>query len=313
MIHVPVTITARNEERAIGACIDSLISSKRFAERRLPVVLDFLVVLDDCTDRTEVIASDRGIACVESRGGKVEAQRRGMRPGPFRIFSDADILVAENTLHALCETMLSDDRVAVAFPPKTPLPPRRRTPLARALHVYNRRHGFSSQRTWFSGKLFAIRSWEIPNAEDLARRAATISPSRFYDYAAGMRVDDIYLSRKALLDGGPDALRETYEGLVLFRAPETWVGMYRYYRRMRMELERMDSLFPETREIHERHGVRGTDLLVTASRAERHAWHLFQAALFACRGAYVVERAYYERMSPTPCQPWPAIGETKAF
>ncbi len=311
MIAIPLTITAKNEERALGACLDSLLASIESAEGELGVRIEPLVVLDECTDRTGEVARARGVRCVISAGGKVEAQRRGLRPGPFQLFSDADITVTEDTLLALCEAMLEDETLRVAHPPKTPLPPLRQTPIARALHVYNLRRGFSSQRSWFSGKLFAIRDWAIPTHAELAIRATQLPRSAFYDYAGCMRVDDVFLSRKALLDGGPGSIRETTRGLVRFRAPETLLGMYRYYRRLRRELERMDALFPETRDVHRAFGSRHPDLLHASPFLERAAWHLFQTVLLGCRAAYVAERIYYERLSSAPLEPWPAIAETK--
>ncbi|MGA9526301.1 MAG: glycosyltransferase [Myxococcaceae bacterium] len=311
MISIPLTITAKNEERALGACLDSLLASLRSAEGELGVRIDPMVVLDECTDGTEEVARARGVRCVPSTGGKVEAQRRGLRPGPFQLFSDADITVTEDTLPALCEAMLGDEALRVAHPPKTPLPPIRRTPLARALHVYNLRRGFSSQRSWFSGKLFAIRGWAIPTQAELAVRAAGLPRSAFHDFAGGMRVDDVFLSRKALLEAGPAGIRETTRGLVRFRAPETLRGMYRYYRRLRRELERMDALFPETRGVHRAFGSRIPDLLRGSPFLERAAWHTFQTVLLGCRAAYVAERLYYDHVSSVPLEPWPAIAETK--
>jgi hypothetical protein len=87
--------------------------------------------------------------------------------------------------------------------------------------------------------------------------------------------------------------------------------MYRYYRRMRMELERLDALFPETSDVHRRYGRRRPDRLARAPAGERWAWRVFQLALAGCRGVYRLERAYYERWSATACDPWPAVLETK--
>ncbi len=87
--------------------------------------------------------------------------------------------------------------------------------------------------------------------------------------------------------------------------------MYRYYRRMRMELERLDLLFPETREAHRRYGRRRPDRLAAAPAHEQLAWWVFAAALAACAGLYRVERAYYQHWSRKPCDPWPVIDETK--
>lgn len=311
MIRVPLTISAKNEASAIGPCLDSLMRSIGVAERTLPVAIDVCVVADDCTDDTVALARGRGVEVVQSTGGKVEAMRAGARPGPFQIFSDADIIVTPDTIGALCTAMIERSSLQVAFPPKTPLPPRRTDPLCRALYLYNLHRGFSSSRTWFSGKLFAIRTFDMPSRAEVQARARRLPIDRFYDYRAGMRVDDIFLSRAVLREHGPKALAETTEGTVWFRAPETFEGMYRYYRRMRLELERIDRLFPETRAVARRYGHRAPDLLPTASAGQRRAWRVFCAALLACKARYIAERWYFARHSSNACDPWPVVEETK--
>jgi glycosyltransferase involved in cell wall biosynthesis len=307
---VPVTIAAKNEQQCLGACLDALLASVRYAAAR-GIVCELLVVLDDCTDDTEAVARDRGVRTLRSSGGKVEAQRAGLREGPLCVFVDADVLVTPPTLAALVETMRARPGVVVAWPRRRPLPPRARGWLAWALHVYNRERGFSSQRTWFNGKCFAMRGWHVPTRAELAPRVARLPVDRFYDYAAGMRVDDIYLSRLVVAEGGPEALVETEEGCVVYRAPETWRGMYRYYRRMRMELERVSALFPELDAAAARFGARRADRLATASLAERAAYGAFTLALGVCRVGYRLERAYYQRFARTTCPAWPPVEETK--
>lgn len=307
---IPVTVAAKNEAQALGPCLDALLASARHAAQH-GYRCELEVVLDDCTDGTEAVARARGVATRRTSGGKVEAQRAGLRPGPFQIFVDADVLVTPPTLAAMIRTMLARPELAVASPPRVPLPPLARGRLARALHVYNRERGFSSQRTWFNGKCFAIRRWHVPTRAELAPRIAHLPRDRFYDYAAGMRVDDIYLSRRIVADQGPEALAETTEGCVYFRAPETLRGMYRYYRRMRMELERCSALFPELDGAHRRFGSRRPDRLAAAPLADRIAYLEFQLALAVCRAGYRVERWYYQYLSRRTCPAWPPIEETK--
>jgi len=308
---IPVTIPARNEERALGPCLDALLESARHAKEEAGIELDLLVVLDDCTDATLDVARSRGVRTLASSGGKVEAQRAGLREGPFAVFVDADVLVTKPTLAALAAAMLTRPEVMVAFPRKLPLPPMSSRRLARALHAYNREHGFSSQRTWFNGKCFAIRGWSIPSRAEIAARIERLPVDRFHDYAAGMRVDDVYLSRRIVAEQGPAALLETERGCVYYRAPETLRGMYRYYRRMRMELARVSALFPELEDVHARFGVRRADRLAQASPGDRARYVEFQIALAACRAGYRLERAYYRHVARSTCPAWPPVEETK--
>jgi glycosyltransferase involved in cell wall biosynthesis len=301
---IPVIIAARNEERAIGACLDSLLASARAAEARLPVRFHLIAVLDDCTDGTRgEVARRPSVEILVSSGGKVEAQRRAASlDAPFRIFADADLLADTDALGCLAQAMLEDRHLLAAFPRLEPLPPRRRTPLAKALHVYNLRRGFSSQRSWFNGKLFALRKVSLPSREEVRSRARLLPKSRFFDYEQGLIADDILLSRRVLLLGGPSALRET-EGCVRYRAPETLRGMYFYYRRLRREIARTDALFPETLGAHQ---TRTADLLPQAPLREKALHAIFQGALLVCRALYRLEVAAKFQIDP-----WPSIAETK--
>lgn len=208
---IPITVTAKNEERAIGRSLDALLESCA----RSREACDVLVVLDDCTDGTARVVEQRGVRHVTSSGGKVEAQRRGVRPSPFNIFADADIVCSPGVIAELIEVMRTREEVQVAFPHKQPMPPLRASALARGLHRYNQRR--PATRTWFSGKLFAIRHWDIPH---------------------GVKVDDMYLSAGL----SPEQLYETASS-IWFRAPETFAGMYAYYHRMRSEAERLGIRF----------------------------------------------------------------------
>lgn len=318
VVEVPVVVCARNEERAIGATLGALLAAVRHAEARSSVRYALMVVLDDTTDGTAaVVARHAGVCTVESHGGKVEAQRAGVRhfasrAPPFIVFCDADVRPSEDALLALSSLLFERAEVEVAACPLRPLAPRRSTLVAAASHTYNRRRGFSSSRTWFNGKLFAMRAWSVPSRAALQSRIARLPRDPFYDFDVGLVVDDIYLSRMVVREHGPGAIVETERGCVSYRAPETWRGMNRYYRRMRRELERLDLLFPETRPVHMAHGRRRPDLLSDAPLRERVRHAVFRVALAACHAAYVTERAWVRHVRRAPRAFWPPIAETKA-
>jgi glycosyltransferase involved in cell wall biosynthesis len=310
---VPLAVTAKNEERAIAACLESLRRAVAFAEARLPLRFDLVVVLNDCSDRTEEVVRREGVAMLHTTGGLVEAQRAAVRPAPFLVYSDADIAISEDTLAAVAGVMLERPEVMVAYPSKIPLPPRRRGLLAQALYVYNLHDGFQTRRQYFNGRFFAIRHWHIPGRAELHDRSAALPVDGFYRFGDGIRVDDIYLSRWVLHEWGPTAIVEVPEGRLWFRPPETLAGMYRYYRRMRMEIERLDVLFPELRAIHQRHGVRWYDWarVRQSSARERWLWRLFRLALVGCKVWYMGERFYYRHLARGGPPSWPPVEESK--
>ncbi len=318
---IPVAVTVRNEENAIVACLGALQRAIAAAESRLPLRFELLAVLNDCTDRTEDrVRTVPGVRIIHSSGGKIEAQRAacvqartGTQPAPFRVFSDADIHVEENALYEVSRVLLDDPLVQVAYPSKVPLRPRSRSLLAEALYVYNRRDGFQTARRYFNGKFFAIRSWSAPTLEELQPRLAGLPTDRFYQFHAGLRIDDIYLSRLLLARHGWEAIREVTNAKIHFRPPETLAGMYRYYKRMRLEIERLDILFPELHPVHRLHGRREADwaVLRRAPPRERLLWRVFHAALWLCKVWYRIERFAYRRLACGDCPTWNPIPETK--
>lgn len=314
-VTIPLAITARNEERAIGACLDSLLLAVDYAEARSSVRYDVMVVLDECDDRTgEIAARLARVRTVASRGGLVEAQRQvATSEAPFVIFADADIAVSESAIHDLTVALLERPGLRVAYGRKSPLPPERATILARALWSFNHNDGFQTPRHWLNGRLFAIRGWSIPTREELLPRLSALPRDPFYDFHAGMRIDDIYLSRSILHDHGPGAIAEIATARVDYRPPATFAGMYKTYRRMRMENERLDILFPELARVHRRFGVRRIDAtrFRSAPVGDRLLFLVFHFAMLPVRARYRVERAWYQRFARKVCEPWALIPETK--
>jgi glycosyltransferase involved in cell wall biosynthesis len=275
---VTVAVTAKNEAATIGGCLRSLLASAREAEAQLLLAFRVVVILDDCTDNTEDIARSFGVETKLSTGGLVEAQRLVARERPFVIFSDADILIGETALTAVCRAMLENAALQVAYPRKTPLCPSSRSLLAEALYCYNRVNGFQDARRYFNGKFFAIRDWRVPTLAELQSRLARLSPDGFYDFHVGMRIDDIYLSRDILLRYGGEAILEVPDSEIFFRPPETFAGMYHTYRRMRLEIERLNILFPESAPAHQNRRFQ-RDVERRAPLRDRLLWRWFRVLL----------------------------------
>lgn len=297
---ISVVVAAKNEASAIGACLDALA---RAVERARPTPFSVRVVCDDCTDTTEQIARTRGVEVLRSSGGKIAAQRLGCSgmDAPYHVFCDADVVVSPDALVALADAM-RDPRVLAASVPRVPVRPARTTAIAHASYVYNLRRGFRIEPGWISGRLFAVRRHEIPTV-----RGA--DGDRFLALERGLVAEDLYLSRRARHEGGPDAIVETTHGRVYFRPPETVRGLYRYYRRLRREGQRTDALAPELRggAVHRRtdHGA-----LARAPVHEQRAFALFQHTIRLLEVVYRVERAV-RRTIGRPGAAWPRVEESK--
>jgi glycosyltransferase involved in cell wall biosynthesis len=311
---IPIGITARNEAATILGLIASLRVSISQATKTLGVEYEIHVLLNDNEDNTpELLASQPDLFLWETHGGLVEAQRALVAASPrvpFVIFTDADILLHPDTITQLTAALQSNPSLQIAYAAKLPVPPKRRTPLARALYLYNLNEGYQTTRNYCNGQCFAIRHWNIPTVDELHWDIAADNP--FLNLAAGIRTDDIFLSRDVLRRHGPAGL-ECVPAAVRYRPPETLRGMFHKYQRMCLEIERMHHYFPDSRQTHTRLGRRALDrsLLRQAPLSEQFYYGLFQSALVFCKLAYSAQRIYYTHLSSEPCPTWRPVQETK--
>jgi len=311
---IPIGITARSEARNILALLGSLGEAVARASAELGCAYDLHILLNDSTDETpDLLAGIPGVSVWYTTGGIVEAQRllveRCGKDAPFLVFSDADILVHREALLEISRVMLECPEVEVAYAEKYPISPVRRTPLAKALYLYNLREGYQTTRHYFNGQFFAIRRWQIPKPRELRWDPRLDSP--FLHLAAGIRTDDTYLSREVLSRAGPGAIRCLPCG-ILYRPPETLRGMFRKYQRMRLELERLACYFPQTEDCHQRWGRRpDAARLAAAPLDEKLYYALFHAALGVCKAAYCAQKIYFTQFASRPCPTWSPVVESK--
>jgi hypothetical protein len=240
-------------------------------------------------------------------GGKVEALRAGMSDAAdIHVCIDADVALGPRTLFDLVETLRREPGVLATCPPLTPEPlvgfP---TPLGWALHRYNAARGFSSERLWLSGRCYALRRVAFPAPQEMAERAARVPRSRaFPGISAPLAADDVWLTR-ALLAHGAHSIRHVVTDPVSYRAPSSFLGMSRTYRRLRRELARVDRLFPELpspgrdRRVDSLHDPR-----------DRLALALFRGALLGCRAHAKLEELRHAVAGGAP-DPWPVVTESK--
>lgn len=125
---VAVIVPARNEERLIGAMLESLLVQTRPADR-------ILVVADNCTDRTVEIAGSFGVEVMETIGNtakKAGALNQGyalVKDADVLIQIDSDIVIAPTFLAEMVAGLHSDDRAGAvtarvgvqAFPGGSPV------------------------------------------------------------------------------------------------------------------------------------------------------------------------------------------------
>jgi glycosyltransferase involved in cell wall biosynthesis len=118
-----VIIPARNEERLIGACLESI----RVAAVPYPDQVEVIVVLNRCTDQTEAIAHSSGARIVrEDARNLARIRNAGARSavGEILLTIDADSTMSHGTLVAIDQALSSGTTVGGG----TPIRPDRYSP-----------------------------------------------------------------------------------------------------------------------------------------------------------------------------------------
>jgi glycosyltransferase involved in cell wall biosynthesis len=118
-----IIIPARDEERFIGACLDSI----RVAAALHPDQVEVIVVLNRCSDRTEEIARQFGARTIREDARNLSAIRNaGARSavGSILVTIDADSTMSQNTLVAIDRALTPGTTVGGG----TPIRPDRTSP-----------------------------------------------------------------------------------------------------------------------------------------------------------------------------------------
>lgn len=301
MTWVRVVVPARNEARSLPALLAS-VDMALVPCRDRGWFVEVVVVTDRCGDDTAVVAGQCGAVVVDATlPGKVEALRAGFHAAvDVHVCIDADVAVGTATIVDLVQTLLSTPTALATCPPlAVPPTPAKATPLAWALWRYNGARGFSAERLWLSGRCFAVRQIAFPTVEEMEKRSAGVDPT----LAGPLLIDDIWLSRRLLHDGGPFAIVHVDTDPVVFRPPATFTGMSRTWRRLRRELRRIAVLFAELPAP-----VRDRGIEMTRRPAADHlALLLFRVALQLCRA-----HAWWLERFGSDDDHWPVVQESKA-
>jgi glycosyltransferase involved in cell wall biosynthesis len=103
---VSIAIPARNEQRYVGACIQSLLESARIAG----VPIEIVVALNRCTDRTREVAEGLGARCVVEDAKCIAAVRNAAvraTTAPYVITIDADSRVKPGSISSVLRKLHS--------------------------------------------------------------------------------------------------------------------------------------------------------------------------------------------------------------
>jgi len=103
-----VIIPARDEEKFIGKCIESV----KAATEGISGEIEIVVVLNRCTDRTEEIASNHGAVIVRQDSGTIGKIRNAgveASSGENIVFIDADSIMPRGLMEDISQSLTTDE------------------------------------------------------------------------------------------------------------------------------------------------------------------------------------------------------------
>jgi hypothetical protein len=205
---------------------------------------------------------------IHSEPGKIVAQRAIAAQRDFGgaiLFTDADVRLNENGIAALFGALKDRPAIRVAYAQVVPIISSDCSSLETMLDTYYCLRHLLPPRRYFHGRAFILRSAEDLTADyGMASRAARVPDRALAERLRidqGPLVDDIFLSRVIVHTYGLDAIHEEPGAIAYFYPPANYHDLYLSARRTRLEIERLNLLFPEHRYLEEQHFKRSKPTL----------------------------------------------------
>lgn len=232
-----VAVCVKNEESTILPCLDSV--SEAISHASGSYAFKLYICLNGSTDNSKALIEtwsknqrnfDIEIIILQE-ANLIEAQRAivnsaGNRYGYYSFF-DADIVLEKDALLLLIKKLEDSKDTVVTYALSIPVARKNETFVEKVMNLYNKPGGIYTKRKHLHGRAFVTKDWSIP----------TTNPT--------LLVDDIYLSFYYLTKYGLASIQQIQEAKVYFFQIRTLGDFYRVYRRRRIELHKLFTLFPK--------------------------------------------------------------------
>lgn len=260
--NITIGIPARNEENTIRKMLDSLIESIEILPKW--VNYELFICLNNCTDNTEAIVDGAvedykkkniNLQKVHSKPGKIEAQRKVLQSRKnsegLTFFFDADIIVDKYCISALWYSYIKNPELQISYAKVEPIFFKTPSLIEKIINLYFFYPYLRNKRFYFYGRAFGIKDWNVPDfsqsdqVSSFQQECITKRNKVNLQLERGPLVDDIYLSRYIAHNYGLNMIMEVKEAVVNFMPISNLTDYYYGSRRLWLELERLDTLFPE--------------------------------------------------------------------
>lgn len=268
MKNFTVGIACKNEENNIFSCLEHIESSLRHlndrSNRSGHRTHKVIICLNNCNDRTEEEIerfkkqSTLQIKVTETGGNLVDAQRKIWELAKARpvVFIDADTHISKNTFYKLIKPF-DDPNTAVSYIASSHSYINSNNLISKIHKLYVSGKYLTKQH-YFHGRIFAISDWSVPPKETIVGKAQNSPSNYLLKYGGGLMTDDIVLSTYILDKYGKSSIRRIPDDAVYSNAVANWGDWFKTYRRISIEVHKINGWFPEWNHLKSTH-YRRTD------------------------------------------------------
>ncbi|MEK7664837.1 MAG: glycosyltransferase family 2 protein [Patescibacteria group bacterium] len=246
-----IGIPIRNEEKNLESFIKSLSTAINILCHTLPKLkIEVLFCINNTTDNSKDIVRKiafeniSNVSLIESEPGKMNAITKIAHTRLFKdsmnCFIDADIILEKNCLLNLVQDLLDHKNIFLVYSSVHPNQNERQGFMQKIQKTHYNLREHINARKYFHGRAYIIRSSEI-----LERNLRLSNKHPNWGLIKGPYVDDIYLSRVIFHEYGPKSIREVTRAKVFFFPPKNIKDFYLGQRRLLLEIERLNLLYPE--------------------------------------------------------------------
>jgi glycosyltransferase involved in cell wall biosynthesis len=266
-----IGIPIRNEEKTLKEFIYSLRATVELLDKNISI--ETIVCLNGSSDNSERIINDLiedlatsriELQKIHSVEGKINAQNAIVQAkrllGPICFF-DADVLLDENCLAVLWNTMITEPFLQVAYAQVQPINTEHKTLIEWLQSIHYKHFEILTPRKYFHGRGYILRSCKklgIANKLTAENMRNNIGSDKYHrlKLERGPQIDDVYLSRVIAHECGLDSIKEVQNTTVYFVPPRTLYDFYQGQKRLMLEILRLNLLFPEHAYLQENHFTR---------------------------------------------------------
>jgi ADP-ribose pyrophosphatase YjhB (NUDIX family) len=245
-----IGIACRNEEKTIYNCLKSIEKALAYSGKK-PTIY---ICLNGCIDDTEKEITrfqqntNLRTEVLKVKGDLIDAQRKIWNTSTIHpvIYIDADVIVSKNTFVKIIKPF-ENPEVVVSYSATKHEYQNENSLLSRIHKLYTAGKYLTSQ-SFFHGRIFMIRDWYFPTTDEVKKRA--VQTERYLlKYGGGLKSDDIFLSSYIIDKYGQSAIQQVPVKLVKSNAVSNWKDYFQTYRRMVIEVEKINQWFPEWKEL----------------------------------------------------------------